>query len=140
MKWRVVPWVVMATLLFSTAGCCVTPEGETDGSQAGPSPPAPVLVSPEDGIPLACVETVTLEWKAVSHRGGIAEYQIDVEQAPIGVEWKPYGQSPWTGVSATELEIPIECGYHFRWRVRVVDKEGNVGEFSDWYTFQFPVA
>jgi hypothetical protein len=132
--------LLVATIPFSVAGCCVTPEGETDGGQAGSSLPAPVLVSPVDGIPLPCATTVTLEWKAVSPRAGIAEYQVEVERSPIGVEWKPYGESPWTGVSATELEIPIECGWHYRWRVRAVDKAGNVGGSSEWAEFLFPVA
>jgi hypothetical protein len=35
----------------------------------------------------------------------------------------------------TELELDVECGWYYRWRVRAVDGEGNAGSFSDWFEF-----
>ena len=81
-----------------------------------------------------------LDWDVVSDPSSIAEYQIEVERAPLGVNWQPIEQSPWTGVSATELEIEVECGWHHRWRVRAVDGAGNAGPYSDWFVFLLPVA
>jgi hypothetical protein len=113
-----------------------TPTTEPDTTP----PPAPQLVSPEHEQPLACASKVMLDWNAVSDPSGIAEYQIEVQRAPMGVNWQPVAGSPWTGVSATKLEIEVECGWYYHWRVRAVDGAGNVGSFSDWFVFLLPLA
>jgi hypothetical protein len=128
-------------LTVRVVGSCDTPTARptVPFSDSNP-PPAPQPISPADGDPLACESQVTLEWEAVTDPSGIEEYQIEVQRAPIGVNWESVDESPWTSVSATELEIPIECGWHYRWRVRAVDGAGNVGPFPDWFVFILPLA
>jgi hypothetical protein len=81
---------------------------------------------------------VAFGWKIVPDPDGIVEYQVEVERAPLGVEWEPLDGSPWTGVTVTALAIDARCGYYYRWRVRAVDGAGNVGPFTDWFTFNMP--
>jgi hypothetical protein len=122
-------------------GTCVVPTIKpTVPPPDNTPPPAPKLVSPEHEQSLACVSKVMLDWDPVSDPSPISEYQIEVQRAPVGVNWKPVDDSPWTGVGATKLQIDVECGWYYRWRVRAVDGVGNVGAYSGWFVFVLPLG
>jgi hypothetical protein len=128
-------------LTVRVVGTCETPTAKpTVPFSDNSPPPAPQPVSPADGDPLACEPQITLEWGAVTDPSGIEEYQIEVQRAPIGVNWESVDESPWTGIGGSNVAIDVECGWHHRWRVRAVDGAGNVGEWSDWFAFILPVA
>jgi hypothetical protein len=76
-----------------------------------------------------------LRWGAVSDPSGIAEYRVQVERHAGDENWQPLADSPWRGLGVVELEIDVECGWFYRWRVRAVDGAGNAGPFSDWFEF-----
>jgi hypothetical protein len=103
-------------------------------------PPAPQLVSPAHEESLTCVPKVTLDWKAVTDPSGIDEYRVEVQRSPVGVNWDSVDGSPWTGIGDTDLEIDVECGWYYRWRVRAVDGAGNVGPYSGWFVFIVPLT
>jgi hypothetical protein len=111
-------------------GDCVTPTPTPEPDTT--SPPVPPIISPTDGAALAC-EQVTLDWNAVSDPSGIAEYRVQVQQNAGG--WDDVSDSPWSGLSGTELELDLDCGGIYRWRVKAVDGAGNESAFSAWADF-----
>jgi hypothetical protein len=94
------------------------------------APPAPPPVLPKPNAELGCSGEVTLDWDPVSDPSGIAEYRVEVESHTGDGKWKPLPDSPWRGVTTTELEIQVSCGIYYRWRVRAIDGAGNQGPFS----------
>lgn len=98
-------------------------------------PPAPPPAAPTGDQTLACSAQAQLSWSSVSDRSGIAEYRIQVERHAGDGNWQAVSGSPWRGLGATSLSIPVECGWYYRWRVQAVDGLGNVGGFSSWATF-----
>jgi hypothetical protein len=78
---------------------------------------------------------VTLDWDAVSDPSGIAGYRVQVEQEITAGNWDPVSGSPWTSLSVTELELTLDCGGVYRWRVRAIDGAGNESDFSAWAEF-----
>jgi hypothetical protein len=116
-------------------GSCVTPTSKpTVPPPDTTPPPVPSVVAPTGGAALAC-DKVTLDWDAVSDPSGIAEYRVQVEQEITAGNWDPVSGSPWTGLSGTELELDLNCGGVYRWRVRAVDGAGNASDFSAWAEF-----
>lgn len=98
------------------------------------APPTPLLLKPLNGVELACTSQVMLRWNSVSDPSGV-KYRVQVERHAGSENWQPVSGSPWTGLTDTELELDVECGWYYRWRVRAVDGEGNAGSFSDWFEF-----
>jgi hypothetical protein len=128
-------------ITIRVTGSCVTPTPKpTVPPPDTTPPPAPNLVSPEHDKTLPCASKVMLDWNPVTDPSLIAEYQIQVQRSPVGVNWKEVSGSPWTGVSATKKEIDVECGWTYRWRVRAVDGAGNVGSYSGWFVFIVPLT
>jgi hypothetical protein len=117
-------------------GSCATPTS-TPTPTTEPditAPPVPPISSPTGGAALGC-DTVTLDWNAVSDPSGIAEYRVQVEQESTPGNWDEVPDSPWNGLSETELELDLGCGGVYRWRVRAVDGVGNESDFSAWAEF-----
>ena len=98
-------------------------------------PPAPLQFKPLDGETFDCIASVMLRWDSVPDPSGIAGYRVQVERHAGDENWQPVAGSPWTGLDGTELEIDVECGWFYRWRVRAVDGAGNAGSFSSWFEF-----
>jgi hypothetical protein len=76
-----------------------------------------------------------LRWSPVTDPSGIGEYRVQVERHSGDSNWQTVAGSPWTGLAAPELELDVECGWYYRWRVRAVDGAGNAGPFSTWFRF-----
>ena len=98
-------------------------------------PPIPNQLEPINGVDLGCVGSAMLRWKAVSDPSGITEYQIEVQRHPGDDNWQAVSGSLFTGIDGTEKEISLECGWEYRWRVRAIDNQSNVGNWSGWFTF-----
>lgn len=81
-----------------------------------------------------------LRWEAVSDASGIAEYQIEVQRHAGDNNWKTAPGSPFNGIGGTEKEISLECGWEYRWRVRAVDNQDNISNWSGWFTFVVPLS
>jgi hypothetical protein len=124
-------------------GACVTPSpSEPTLTPFKPTltptdstpPPAPVLAVPDNGLTLACRAAQSLVWQPVSDPSGIARYEIQVQRHSGDNNWKDV---PGSVFSATDksMNLSVECGWYYRWRVRAVDGAGNVGSWSGWSLF-----
>lgn len=121
--------VFRVTIAVSGVCATVTPVADT-------TPPAPpVLLKPVDGAELACTSYVMLRWQASTDPSGIAEYRIQVERHSGDNNWTAVSGSVFTGITATEKELYVECGWDYRFRVRALDGAGNLGGWSGWFTF-----
>ncbi len=123
-----------ATATFTPTSTFTPEPADTTG------PPAPNQLKPINGSDMGCVGSVMMRWEAVSDPSGIAEYQVEVQRHPGDNNWGGAGGSPFTGIGGTEKEISVECGWEYRWRVRAIDGEGNVGNWSGWFTFNIPLT
>ena len=98
-------------------------------------PPAPVQVVPADGLSIDCKAGQTLAWQPVSDPSGISQYQVQVQRHSGGGVWQEVSGSAFTGITDKQYSLTVECGWTYRWQVRAVDGEGNVGPWSGWWTF-----
>lgn len=98
-------------------------------------PPAPALSSPLNGAELACTPNVDLVWNAVSDETGISQYQVRVQRHPGTFMWTDIPGSVFTGITSTEKNVNVECGWYYRWQVLAVDGASNVGPWSSWWQF-----
>lgn len=115
-------------------GVCTTP------TPVDTSPPAaPVQLKPLDGSNLGCLPNAILRWQAPSDPSGISEYRVQVERHSGDFNWQPVSGSTFRNLVDTNFSITVECGYDYRWRVRAVDGNGNVGNWSGWFTFTIPL-
>jgi hypothetical protein len=116
-------------------GSCATPTPITDTTP----PPAPLQLKPTDGQDMGCLSYVILRWQAPSDASGISRYRVQVERHAGDSNWQSAPGSPFTGLTDTNLNISVECGWTYRWRVRAIDGEGNVGDWSGWFFFNVPL-
>ena len=118
-------------LTINVTGECATatPIPDTDG------PPEPTIYKPVNGEEFACLSYLMLRWSEVSDPSGISEYQIQLERHPGDNNWQPWEGGMLTGISGLERELYVECGWIYRYRVRGVDGNGNIGDWSDWSYF-----
>lgn len=110
----------------------ITVVGNCDDNQA---PPAPTLSLPGNGATLGCRSYQDLVWSAVTDDSGISQYQLSVQRHYGDFNWVDVPGSVFTGISGTSKNIPVDCGYYFRWRVLAVDGAGNPGPWSNWWQF-----
>jgi len=99
-------------------------------------PPAPVLAVPANGLSLSCRSYQDLVWQPVSDAGsGISQYQVKVQRHSGDNNWTNIPGSVFTGIAGKHLNISVECGWYYRWQVRAVDGEGNIGPWSHLWNF-----
>jgi hypothetical protein len=120
---------------INVSGSCVTPTPLEDTTP----PPAPLQLKPLDGADLGCLAYAILRWQMPADESGIGEYRVQVERHSGDNNWQPVSGSTFTGLHDTNLSITVECGYTYRWRVRAIDNEGNIGGWSGWFTFVIPL-
>lgn len=124
-------------------GSCVTP-GPPDDITVTPwvdnmIPPVPAPMSPPNGVNVSCRATQTIIWSPVSDPSGIDHYEIQAQHHAGDNNWQTISGSPFTAYDKT-MELPIECGYTYRWRVRAIDGAGNTGKWSGWSEFTIPLG
>ncbi len=99
-------------------------------------PPAPAQVSPIDEASFLCSPSMMIVWSSVSDESGISEYQLEVARHWDGKTWFQLPGSPFSGITSTSKSISTsECYEHYRWRVRAVDGENNIGPWSTYWFF-----
>ncbi len=114
---------------LTVTGSCATPT-----LMDTTPPPAPTLVVPTDGLTIACKSSQTLTWLPVNDPSGILKYEVVVQRHSGDNNWQaaPSGQQVLTDKTTN---VPVECGWYYRWRVRALDGAGNVGSWSGWSQF-----
>jgi len=98
-------------------------------------PPAPNPGAPGNGASLTCRSYQDVGWGVVSDESGISQYQLKVQRHSGDNNWTDIPGSVFSGISGTAKNISVECGWYYRWQVRAVDGEGNVGAWSNWWQF-----
>lgn len=116
-------------------GICAT---ETPTPDTVP-PPSPRQIEPKNGSDLGCIGSASLRWEAVSDPSRINQYQVELQRSVGDDDWSNAPGSVFTNIKGTEIQIDIECGWEYRWRVRAVDGRGNVGSWSGWFSFVLPL-
>lgn len=95
-------------------------------------PDVPTQMVPANGLSAGCKSNQTLAWLPVSDPSGLRGYDVTV-QRNVGGTWKNY--QSFTSVEDKQINLNVECGYEYRWRVRATDNEGNTSAWSGWFTF-----
>jgi hypothetical protein len=126
-------------------GSCVTPPPPPQDITPVPPedttpPPAPSPAVPADGLSIACKGSQNLVWLPVNDESGIGEYQVQVQRHSGDNNWQAVSGSPFTGISGKTMNLPVECGWYYRWRVRAVDGKGNTGSWSGWSQFSITLS
>jgi len=121
------------TVDISVTGECVTPTSPPPPQDTTP-PPAPSPAVPQNGLTIACKGSQTLTWIPVDDPSGIAGYQVEVQRHSGDNNWSAVSGSPFNTGDKT-VDVPVECGWYYRWRVRATDGAGNVGSWSGWSQF-----
>jgi hypothetical protein len=98
-------------------------------------PPSPLQAVPANGLSLSCRSKQDLVWQPVSDESGISQYQVQAQRHSGDNNWKEVTGSVFGGISGKTLNLSVDCGWYFRWKVRAVDGEGNVGPWSGWWNF-----
>ncbi len=125
-------WDGIVSVAGDTSGTpVITPPLLPTATFTQPAPlTAPSPISPTGTLACASVTGgVTLAWSAVAHPNGINYY-----------EWELTGGMNKSGTtSATQAAISlINCGATYKWRVRAVDNQGNLGPWSGYMQFNVP--
>lgn len=121
---------------INVTGTCATAPPPQDTTPPNP----PTLLKPLNGTTLPCTSGAILRWAAASDPSGISEYRVQVERHAGDNNWQSVSGSVFKGIKGLEKSLSVECGWTYRWRVRAIDKEGNVGNWSSWFTFIDPLT
>jgi hypothetical protein len=92
-------------------------------------PSAPLLVSPVNDKLEPCSAsptTILLRWLPAASASGVAYYEWTVERAVRGV-YSPFYEDT---IDSASVFMILACGYSYRWRVRAVDLNQNIGAWS----------
>ena len=131
-----------STVDITVTGTCATPTpsptpppipSPTPPDASPPPPPTPVV--PANDLVLSCRSTLDLAWLPVEDPSGISEYQVQVQRHAGDNNWQDVSGSIFSGILNKETNIPVECAWYYRWRVRAIDGAGNVGTWSIWSAF-----
>lgn len=121
------------TVDIAVTGSCATPTPSPLPQDTTP-PPAPSPAVPQNGLTIACKGSQNLAWLPVDDPSGIASYQVEVQRHSGDNNWQAVGGSPFTA-GGKSVNVSVECGWYYRWRVRAMDGAGNVGSWSGWSQF-----
>lgn len=97
-------------------------------------PPVPQPQVPSNGLTIACKGSQTLAWLPVDDPSGISGYKIEVQRHSGDNNWQNVTGSPF-GSTGKTMELSVECGWYYRWRVRAIDGKGNQSNWSSWFQF-----
>ncbi len=121
-------------------GSCETPDDITPTPEVDDDiPPVPAPAVPQNGASLACRAAQSLVWMPVSDPSGIDHYDVQAQRHAGDHNWQAVSGSPFTVYDKT-MQLPVECGYTYRWRVRAVDGADNTGKWSGWSEFVIPLS
>ncbi len=121
------------TVDIAVNGSCVTPTNPPPPEPPQPQqdttpPPVPTPVVPADGLTIACKSSQTLAWLPVTDPSSPVKYYVKLEMKVTTNEWQSAGgYGPITG---KQVDVNVQCGGIYRWRVRAEDGAGNVSNWS----------
>jgi hypothetical protein len=117
---------VSQTVDIAVNGICVTPTIPPPQQDTTP-PPVPSPAVPANGLALSCRASQTLVWMPVNDASGV-RYYVKLELQAKQNEWQSAGgYGPITG---KQVDVNVQCGGIYRWRVRAEDGAGNVSDWS----------
>jgi hypothetical protein len=130
---------ITVTGTCATATSSPTPTPSPTPPDTTPSlPPTPYV--PANGLVLSCRSRLDLVWLPVEDPSGISEYQVQVQRHAGDNNWQDVSGSIFTGIQNKETNIPVECAWYYRWRVRAIDGAGNTSDWSIWYAFTITIG
>ena len=75
-----------------------------------------------------------LAWLPVEDDSGDpVRYFVELEYQVTADQWEAVDE--WEQLADKQVEVEVNCGLFYRWRVRAQDGAGNYGEWSDWSHF-----
>lgn len=122
------------TVEVKVNGVCATPVPDDTTP-----PPVPSLEVPANGTSIGCKAAQSLTWMPVQDPNGISNYQIQVQRHSGDSNWQEVSGSVFSSADKT-IDIPVECGWYYRWRVRAVDGKGNRSDWSGWFQFTITLS
>lgn len=105
------------------------------------APTAPLLIAPKADEALACPTaagpfTVGVTWQAATSAVGIVGYEVENEYVDMAANGAERSFAYQVGGDVTRFGLPVPCSAQkIRWRVRALDVDGRVGEWSAWQSF-----
>jgi hypothetical protein len=88
---------------------------------------------PADGLTISCRSEQMLAWLPVNDPSGIAGYYLLVEQEIKKGNWGKLDN--WGPIHDKQFMLRVNCGVHYRWKVRAKDGAGNTGNWSEFSYF-----
>ena len=124
-------------LTVNVTGTCEVPEPEEEPPPAvdTTAPPIPTRVVPANGLEMSCKSYQILNWLPATDPSGIDGYDIQVQRHSGDDNWADVSGSVFRVTTGKSKEISVECGWDYRWRIRVEDGAGNSSAWSGWWTF-----
>lgn len=118
-------------------GSCETPEPEEEPPPPvdTTAPPVPTRVVPANGSEISCKSYQILNWLPVTDPSGIDGYYVQVQRHSGDKNWSDVSGSVFNITTGKSVEISVECGWYYRWRIRAKDGANNVSSWSGWWTF-----
>ncbi|MCD4674032.1 MAG: hypothetical protein K8R77_15320 [Anaerolineaceae bacterium] len=117
------------TVEVKVNGVCATPVPEDTTP-----PPVPSPVVPANGLEIGCKSSQSLAWLPVEDPSGISGYQVEVQRHSGDNNWQGVSGSIFNSSGKT-IDVSVECGWYYRWRVRATDGKGNQSNWSGWFQF-----
>jgi hypothetical protein len=118
------------TVDIAVSGSCVTPTVTIPPppQQDTTPPPVPTPAVPANGLTLSCRSSQTLVWLPVKDASNPVRYYVKLEISVKKGQWQSAGgYGPITG---KQVDVNVQCGGIYRWRVRAEDGAGNVSNWS----------
>jgi hypothetical protein len=116
------------TVVINVTGSCASPTPPPDTTP----PPVPEPFVPADELEVSCRTTQVLSWLPVDDPSGV-HYYVTLEYQVATDQWQEVDQ--WGPLNDKQIEVDVDCGIYYRWRVRAQDGVGNTSAWSEWYHF-----
>ncbi|MEW6400671.1 MAG: Ig-like domain-containing protein [Chloroflexota bacterium] len=124
------------TVDIAVNGSCVTPTIPPPPDDPDPPqpqqdttpPPVPAPAVPANGLTLSCRASQTLAWLPVNDPSSPVKYYVKLEIKVTANEWQSAGG--YGPITDKQVDVNVQCGGIYRWRVRAEDGAGNVSNWS----------
>ena len=102
-------------------------------------PPVPQPYVPQDELVIECAAEQVLAWLPVEDDGGgPVRYFVELEVQVAADQWETVNE--WGQLADKQVEVEVDCGRFYRWRVRAQDGAGNYSQWSDWSHFSVSMS
>jgi hypothetical protein len=76
-----------------------------------------------------------LNWLPATDPSGIDRHDVQVQRHSGDNNWSDVSGNVFSVTTGKSIEISVECGWYYRWRVLAKDGAGNSSAWSGWWTF-----